>query len=418
MNTTKKYIIENTSFSIMIDNTLTDLDRKVLTHLYLPIIGDKALSIYMTLYTMITPGVRESNPINHLTITKMLNLSNDDFIYERSKLEAIGLLSTYYHEGFYIYVLKKVYTGYEFFNNKDLIRILSSIIGEDEVNNLAYEFLLRSVDPVTFLNITCSIDQVFDLVNVEDINLNVSSVNTINKGIYVSEDKFNTEYFLLLVDALNLVNKDILCDSSFLDKIRRYSFLYGLTVEQMKEAVKSAVSFDGNIIDDDLDFWVRKIYDNKNVNQKIVPKKVVVKSSNKLINFLNTASPNDIVKTKYKTELTSGEIAMFDKLLAETNISLGVLNAALLYVMVEKNGAIPGYNYFLKVINTWIRAGITTAEEALKHINNQNDKQPKTPSKNKTIKNTPDWYNKQKDENVPQNSELEDISDFFKPNKK
>ena len=41
----KNYSIENTSFTIFVDNTLTDLDRKVLTHCYLPIIGDKALSI-------------------------------------------------------------------------------------------------------------------------------------------------------------------------------------------------------------------------------------------------------------------------------------------------------------------------------------------------------------------------------------
>ena len=37
----KNYSIDNTAFTIFVDNTLTDLDRKVLTHCYLPIIGDK-----------------------------------------------------------------------------------------------------------------------------------------------------------------------------------------------------------------------------------------------------------------------------------------------------------------------------------------------------------------------------------------
>ena len=36
----KNYSIDNTAFTIFVDNTLTDLDRKVLTHCYLPIIGD------------------------------------------------------------------------------------------------------------------------------------------------------------------------------------------------------------------------------------------------------------------------------------------------------------------------------------------------------------------------------------------
>lgn len=420
MSITKNYLVDNTSFLILIDNTLTDLDRKVLTHLYLPIINDKALSIYLTMYTLVEPGSKESKTIYHHQLINMLGLKEDLFIEERHKLEAVGLLDVYFQNGMYIYVLKKVLSAYEFFENKTLVRILNTIIGDENLQNLAYEFLVRSIDLENFENITSSFDDVFEMINEEDVNYSSIGVNTKNNGIVIKNDKFNVEYFILLVEATDLFDKDFLYNADFLDLMKRYAFLYGLTVEQLKDALKNAVNFEKKLIYDDLDFWVRKIYDERNESKTFVAKKAVVKTNNRLINFLNTASPNDIVKAKYKTALTSTEIAMFDRVLKETNVSIGILNAAVLYVLVEKNGAIPSQNYFIKVINTWIRAGVNSVEDALNHINNNSlNKTTKSTAKNKTVKETPKWYNEQKNEEnnaCSQDNDLVDIVDFFKPN--
>ena len=139
--------------------------------------------------------------------------------------------------------------------------------------------------------------------------------------------------------------------------------------------------------------------------------------SSKLINALNTITPNDLVKHKYQTELTSSEISMFDKLLKETNITVGVLNVCILYVLSEKNGEIPSFNYFLKVINTWIRAGINDTASALAYINNTEPKKQK-PTRSKTVKQLPKWYTKQdeKQETIQDEELDEDIINFFKPN--
>ena len=109
---------------------------------------------------------------------------------------------------------------------------------------------------------------------------------------------------------------------------------------------------------------------------------------------------------------------MFDKLLRETNVSIGVLNVCIIYVVSEKNGEIPSYNYFLKVINTWIRAGITNAEQAINYINNGTDPKKSPNTKTKKVKQVPSWYKKQEqNENKNDGEELNsDILDFFKPN--
>lgn len=420
---TKNYSVENTAFTVMISDVLTDLDRKVLLNLYLPIIGDKALNIYYTFYTFINPLELESGMLSHSQILNTLRMSNKSFVQERIKLEAVGLLETYYKDNVFIYNLKSVLLPYEFFNNKDLVWVLNQTIGKEELDKLAYEFLLRRIDQNGFENITAAFDEVFDVVeNNDNASYNQLGFDNRNNGIVIDNKDFNFEHFILLVDALNIVNDELLNSTQFLDIISRYAFLYNLSVEQLKDAVVMSVNVDKSINFDELNMQVRRIFDNRNTNIVFVQKKEVVKSSNKLINALNKMSPNDIVKNKYQVELTSTEIDMFDKLLRETNVSIGVLNVAVLYVVSEKNGEIPSYNYFLKVINTWKRAGITTTEEALNHINGVSENKTKGYSqKNKNIKAKPDWYKKEeegKKESKGKEEELEnDILDFFKPKK-
>ncbi len=422
MNSNKNYTVENTTFVVNASDILTDLDRKILTHLYLPIIGDKALSIFLTLHTMINSNDLETAPINHYQLLKMLNINSTNFVEERIKLEGIGLLSVYYQNNTYIYVLKNVLKPESFFNDSSLVRILTEILGEDEVSNLAYNLLLKKIDYHAFENITHTFDEVYSLTETNNVNnYQGIGIDVLNNGIVISDKTFNTEYFLLLVEAMNLVNKDILCDINFLEQIKRYAFLYGLSVEMMKEAVKNAVKFDGTIDLTELEYWIKKLYDDRNVKMTFVSKKIIVKTTDKLVNKLNISSPNAIVKAKYKTELTSSEIAMFDKLLKDTNISVGVLNVAIIYVLEEKNGAIPPYNYFLKVINTWIRAGITNTADALNYINNQEKSGKGKYNKPKPVKKVPEWYNNQDNNNQDNkqeedNQELVDITDFFKPN--
>ena len=417
------YPVENSAFSIVIEDILTDLDRRVLTYLYLPIIGEKALSIYQTLFTMVNPLEKESSILSHSQVLNLLKLSAKTFTLERRTLEAVGLLSTYYKDGLFVYVLKNVLKPYEFFSNKELCFVLESFIGKEEIERLTFEFLVRRIDVSSFEDITIKFNDVFEPVDKDYVNNNyLVGVESRNNGILIDNTYFNMEHFILLIEAMDIVSKEALSDSKFLDLISRYAFLYKLSVEQLKDAVVLSVNVDKTINFDELNMHVRRIFDNRNNGVTFVEKREVVQSSNKLINALNKMSPNDIVKNKYKVELTSAEIDMFDRLLKDTNVSVGILNVAVLYVVSEKNGEIPAYNYFLKIINTWKRAGIKTTEEALNHINGVTTNKTKVSSgKAKTIKAKPDWYkNEEQGSKEPKTPEVElqsDILDFFKPKK-
>ena len=89
-------IVENSSFIVIRDHTLTMEEQKILTHLYMPLIGPRSLNIYTTLGTFINPGFNESESNGHLKLFQMLQIHKEsEFIKSRNELEAVGLLNVY-----------------------------------------------------------------------------------------------------------------------------------------------------------------------------------------------------------------------------------------------------------------------------------------------------------------------------------
>ena len=80
-----KYPISNLcDFEIMISSQLTDADRKNVLKLYMPIVGDKVISLYQTLYTFVEDGNYESEILQHEKIIRQMHLR---FLIALLKLE-------------------------------------------------------------------------------------------------------------------------------------------------------------------------------------------------------------------------------------------------------------------------------------------------------------------------------------------
>lgn len=412
------FTVEDTSFVVMVDNTLTSLDQKVLTHLYQPIIGNKAIYLFQTLHTVIENSLRESEVINHHQILSITNLSPKEFVEERIKLEAVGLLDTYFKDNIYVYVLKRVLTSYEFFDNFELTHILEANVGSEVYQKLSLEFQIRKLDLNNLNHITSHFDEVFSAVKKEEVK-NIG-IDTTNHGIVVDNTKFSLENYLMLVKSMDLVNQTVLDDFKFLDLISRLAFLFNLDEAAMKEATFLATLTDGTVNIDDLKYQVKRIYDSKKSGIVFKPRSEVVHSNDRSIYYLETLTPNEVCQNVTNTSLTSAEIEMFNQILDETGIQIGVLNATLLYVLNLKNGEIPSINYFLKIIVQMQRAGVTDASSAVKYLN-RDVKSQKTKSKvSKKVVDTPDWYktkNEQNNKKTSNEKEIENISDFFKDDK-
>ena len=118
------YLVVNKSF-------LNENDRKLLTTLYQPIIGTVAICLYFTLWSDLNKTNIISNEFTHHHLMNSMGLKLDEIIIARKKLEALGLLKTFFKEGNinnYIYELYSPLSPIEFFSNPILS---SSLLARD-----------------------------------------------------------------------------------------------------------------------------------------------------------------------------------------------------------------------------------------------------------------------------------------------
>ena len=428
-----RYPLSNLSdYEVMISSPLALYEQKILIKLYMPLVGDKAISLYQTLYSLVPDGSFESEVDKHEKIIRLMHLRSINKLTEiRNKLEAIGLLNMYYIDGLYVYYLKKPLDVEKFFNNIELSTLLEYQIGHDAYEKSYLEFMMRKLDINKFENITHNFDDVYDIELSDNIYLSQASFNNINNGIVVSNQMFDFNRFMILVSAYDVIKNEYFGDEKFINTVKRYSFLYQLTPEEMKDVIILSIDEHKEVLFDEIPRNARKKYDEKGQKLGIISKTITKSSSSiddKLIRYLEMASPNEFVKNKSGIALTSTEIDMFDRLLKDTNIGIGVLNVLIGYVLeVEKlNGEIPSYNYFLKIINAWKRAAVKSTADAISYVSNK-DKGQKNRRTNKIQKGVPDWYqeylvkqNKDKTtiQNLVDDGDLEELKNFFNPNNK
>ncbi|MBQ3001663.1 MAG: DnaD domain protein [Bacilli bacterium] len=419
-----KLNIKSDTFVVVTSEPLSEYKRKIFDDFYSPIVGVMASSLYNSFFTVLEFGKTESNPIKHEVLCKKLKLTEEAFLEARRSLEAIGLLDTYVkstpYEVQYLYVVKNVLTPYQFLTNSMYSNLLNVALGEEGYMNIIGEYMVHRYNVVEFENITSSFDEVFE-VGYYKSNDESWWINDTPQNITIKAKHFDYDYFLVLVGASNLVSDEVLRSSELYHEINQLAFVFMLTAEELKEVVLSASN--GQTVDFDmLRHYARRAYEDKNKGIAIKHKKnVIVSTNDKLVTALETLSPAEIIKNKYGTAPTGSEIEMFNRLLNDTGVSVGVLNALILYVLSNKNGEIPSYNYFLKILNTWIRQNVKTTLDALEIINNP----PKTKARSsKNVKETASWYEeyqKQVDESLKneqsankKQASMEELESFFK----
>lgn len=393
MNTTSK-LLDYTTFIVFRDCELSSVAQKVLTHLYMPLIGPKSINIYTTLSTFLSIGENESLPIGHLKLFQMLQINKEQsFIEERNKLEAVGLLDVYTSNDNYIYRLNLPSSPNEFFNNEFLSQFLWQMVGPETYQNLLVEFLMHRFDLTSYQRITKSFDEVFMINSDQTINYTneLNSLITTKSGmqIKVNNPHFDYQYLMILLGALDIIDSAIINSREFYDFINRYSFIFQLSTEEIKDAVIASAMPNGTVDYDELKKMCKRFYENRPTKGKIVQNKQST-SNDKLIMHLESTAPTEIVKTMFGVGLVASEIEMFDSLMYNTGITLGILNVLIIYVLKDKNGEIPSYNYFDKIIKTWQRMGIDSTLAAMDYINGRNQKVNKTTKRG--AKPVPDWY--------------------------
>ena len=156
----KQSLLPADTFVVVNRTVLCDQDRKILTMLYQPIIGQVAISLYFTLWSYLDQSEIISLEWTHHHLMTNMRLRLDGIKEARERLEGIGLIKTYFKKGDvnrFVYEMFSPLTAHEFLNNPVLNISLYNNVGTTEYDKIVSYFKLPRMNLSEYTDITCEI---------------------------------------------------------------------------------------------------------------------------------------------------------------------------------------------------------------------------------------------------------------------
>ena len=410
-------VVPADSYTVVNKTIITDKDKKIITMLYQPIIGYTAVSLYNTLFDDLEKRELISDELNHHHLMTNMQLRLQDIIIARQKLEAIGLLKTYYKTGNvnqFVYLLYSPLTPNEFFNHPILNIVLYNNLGKKEYEKVLNYFKIPKINLKDYEDITCSFDDVFTPVRgtIMEIEDDITKVDTNNIKIGKEID------FDLIISSIpsNQLN-DKCFNEETRELINKLSYTYNLDTLDMQGLIRNSINEKGMIDKTLLRKSCRNYYQfenygnlptfiyNKQPEFLKKPKGDNSKWARMVYTFENI-TPYQLLKAKSKGgEPTDRDKKLVESLLVDQELPAGVVNVLISYVLKVNNEKL-NKSYVDTLAGQWKRLNIETVEDAMRHAEKEHKKLVNLKNKTKTTKtktntkvseNVPVWFNKEQD---------------------
>ena len=327
----------NTTVKILIGESLSIDDLNVLSLLYMPIIGNRAYTLYMTFYSALN---RSSNTrvVKLSDITDLFGITVNALTIERKKLEAIGLLNTYYKENEYVYLLKAPLSARSFFKDGVLAIYLRNRVGEILFDKLVNIFKLESFNKEGYENVTDLFDNVFkDKIDGEIDNIDgYFPDKNINSSIKIGDYKFDYDLF---VSSLKLtIEQKRMLTAEIQTNIEKTAYAYNLNEEDMQVVYHRSFDQNGN-------FSIVKFQREAKLLKKLKEQDTTTKPLNG-IEKLKAMTPKEVLRIVNPKALPK-DYAIMDKVSAYSPFDMGITNVIVLHVLNKNNKVCPEYGYFV-----------------------------------------------------------------------
>ena len=396
------YLVVNKSF-------LNENDRKLLTTLYQPIIGTVAICLYFTLWSDLNKTNIISNEFTHHHLMNSMGLKLDEIIIARKKLEALGLLKTFFKEGNinnYIYELYSPLSPIEFFSNPILSSSLLASIGKKEYQMLISYFKPLKLNISEFENITSSFSDIYkmDIKTIEDVT--EKDIISKEKNDISINDVLDFDYIKESIPKGILSNNAF--STSLIKLLNRLAYLYNFDNDTMIELLKNSINEKGTFNEEKLKKNCKNLFsfENDGVPKLIFKSKNDVKVDNKdikdikqkLIECFECTTPYDFLKAKYGgSKPTSKDISLVESLLVDQELNPGVVNVLIDYVL-RTNEKKLNKNLVQAIASQWKMCNITTVKDAMKQAEKEyrkiNQAKEKKNIKKIETEKLPNWYGK------------------------
>lgn len=414
------YTVFNRSF-------LTPRGKDVIVSLYQPIIGLSAVSLYLTLYNDLESSEVESISYTHHHLMSIMMTNLKTIEEARKKLEAIGLLKTFYKEDAtnnYIYILYAPLTASSFLNHPILNVVLYNNVGKVEYENIVSKYKKKKINVKEYQDITTSFDEVYTSVN----GYSIDNSDIIEEKTRQIEINSNIDLNLIISGIpKNMVNERCF-NKETMDLIIYLAYLYKIDNLNMQGLVRNSLNEKGMIDSTELRKLCRNFYQYEN-NGKLptliyntqpehLREPVGDKSElAKLIYTFENVSPITFLKSQHNgAEPTERDKRLIEDLMLNQKLMPGVVNVLIDYVLKTNNMKL-NRNYIETIAGQWKRKDIDTVKEAIMECRKEHKRIKKqlpvsNTKKTKDIEE-PFWLNKKIEVNTENSSELEEILKDF-----
>ncbi len=398
-------------YQVVNKSLLNENDKLVLSMLYMPIIGNTAVTLYNTLYNELKSNnfISEELTHHHLMTNLGDNLSN--IKDARIKLEGVGLMKTYYMEGSvnsYVYELYSPMQVNEFFNHPIFNMVFYNNVGKEEYSRIKNYFKVPSVSLAGYTDITSPFDMTFKSKSYSNFELE-------NEEDIVKKVKLPLSYEMMFdFDALvssmpkGLFNEKALTKSAR-ELITHLAFLYNMDPLTMADMVKISINEKGLIDREELKTNTRKYYEFNNNGRlpslifKSQPEHLRSPNGDnslvgRMINVFETTKPYDFLKSKYKgVRPTERDMKILEMLIVDLKFNPAVCNVLIDYVLKTQNNRLVK-SYVEVIAGEWKRANLETAKEAMEYAEKAHKRLKKIKDTKKTVvkkeETIPEWFNK------------------------
>ena len=424
----ERYTLLPADTYVVINKTiLHNEDRKVLTNLYLPVIGTDAIMLYFSLWSDLDNSEIISNDYSHQKLVSNLRMTISEIETARHKLEAIGLIKTLVKDGTtnnYIYELYSPVSAHEFLSHPILNIVLYSNIGKNEYDNIIKTFKLPRFNTSNYKDITKNFNDVFESVNMTSYDLSLEDIRKYNKLKLNINSNFDFNFLISTmpknIDITKVFTKEIK------ELIINLSFIYDIDAVKMSNIIKGCFNERGTINKEELRKSARNYYqfDNGGVLPTIIDnsqpeylRKPIGDSSKraKMIYTFETISPREfLINLNKGSDPTRRDLKLVEDLLIDYKLKPGVVNVLIDYMLnVNEKKLTRGLAETLA--GEWQRLGIETVEEAM----NVCEKEFKKRNRKSTVKEdknirTPDWFDKEISKNKVSDGEENMLEELLK----
>lgn len=418
------------SYIVVNKSIITEVDKKILVDLYQPIIGNSAVSLYLTLLNDLEKNSFVTGELTHHHLLSVMQISLEDIVKSREKLEGIGLVKTYVKKGSvnnYVYVLYSPVSASEFLNHPILNMVLYNNVGKLEYKKIVDSYKLPRIVLKDYEDISLKFDDVFTSVTVNSF-FNNDNIVSKKKGEILFKDIVDFELLISGLDS-NMINEKAF-NKDVRNLINNLSFLYNIDISTMQSLIRTCINEKGMIDKDLLRKGARNFYQFENsgnlptivhYSQPEYLKSPVGDGSKrgKMIYTFENTNPYQFLKSKYKNgKVVARDLQIIENLLLDLKLSPGVVNVLLDYCLRVNNKKL-NKNYIETIASHWKRLGIETVPEAMNACIKEHKKSSKKAvslSKKKQEEKVPDWFDQtiDKKKNEEEEKELANLISNYK----